>query len=76
MLVTPVVEPLDDQQPQDDFDRRAVPTGRQAVRVASRHIGFDALEPRLIIEQDVEFARFRSKSVASIGTRAYRFTGA
>jgi hypothetical protein len=54
LRVAPVVEPLDDEQAQDDPDRGTGPPQRQAVRPAPRHVGFDPAKDRVILEQPIQ----------------------
>ena len=55
--VAPTGTPFDDEQAEDGFHRRAMPTVGQAMRTAPGEVGFDALEDGIVLEQVVEFTQ-------------------
>ena len=52
--VAPVIEPFDDQQPEDDLDRRGGAAGAPGMGEAAREVGLDDLQQGVVVEQLVE----------------------
>jgi hypothetical protein len=58
LLVAPPVEPLDDEQTQDDLDRRTRPPQGQAARPAPRHVSLDPANDLVVLEQPIQLRQF------------------
>ena len=59
LFVTPAVEPLDDEQAEDDFDRGGMPPARGGLRAAFGEIRPHALIEGVVVQQRVELRQDR-----------------
>ena len=57
--IRPLVQVLNDQQPQDDLDRGRWPPGLGRVRSTPRQIGPELVEELVVLEQSIQFGQFR-----------------
>jgi hypothetical protein len=54
LLITPVVEALDEEHPQDYFDGRGVAPEPLGVGLTAPEVGLHPLEEHIVIEQSIE----------------------
>jgi hypothetical protein len=67
LLVAPVVQALDDQEPQDDLDRGGMAPARRGVRPAPHQVGAYSLEQRVVIQQLIELREFGVERQLQLG---------